>query len=127
MSIIAVFPRCFLRRCKHPGKEGVKIKTRSFAIRLPTDHWIWEQPDRRRVVEEALKQYKSLSPEMAQIRKTLAEINSQLVKYRDLSAVPVEADRQEFNQQGGEEKTLPKTGEIDPAKFLNAIASAFEF
>ena len=66
---------------------------------------------------------------MAQIRKILAEINSQLVKYRDLSvtAVPVEADRQEFNQQGGEEKTLPKTGEIDPTKFLKAITSAFEF
>lgn len=54
-----------------PQKEVEEIKTRSLAIRLPADHWIWEETDRRRVIEEALAQYKGVS---TQYKELSAEI-----------------------------------------------------
>ncbi len=96
---------------------------KTLGVRLPIDHWIWLEPNKREVIEKALRQYRELSSEMGQIRKTVEEIRSKLAEQRDLSVqvVQTEAGRKEFKQE--EEG---KTSEIDPVKFLGAITSAFE-
>ena len=86
----------------------IEIKTKPLAIRLPSNHWIWEETDRRRVVEEALEQYKGAS-----------------TQYKELSAEIV-ALRQVIENGGGVLKIAPeKESEVKPKRDSRLKAEAF--
>ena len=63
----------FLRKTYTHMKEGEKIKTKPLTIRLPSEHWIWEEKNKRKTIEDALKQYRETSN---QHNKVLAELTA---------------------------------------------------
>ena len=86
-------------------------------VRLPSDHWLWQEANRREVIEEALKQHRDFSPEIiTEIRQMVEEIKSRL------------SGEEKIASQSQEEKAeINTTGEIDAKEFLKTIKNAFEF
>lgn len=64
------------------------MKTRVISLRLPYDHWIWQEQDRQAVVRLALNLYRqigdidskinTLSQELYEIKDVITEINNKI-------------------------------------------------
>jgi hypothetical protein len=68
--------------------EVVVLKTRVISLRLPKDHWIWQERDRQSVIRVALDLYRQISDirdkidgmnrEMDEIKSAINEIKNKL-------------------------------------------------
>lgn len=64
------------------------IIKKTLGVRLPADHWIFKEKNKRKVVEEALKQYKETGRTLNEIQQSVSEIKSILATGTFQNTVP---------------------------------------
>ncbi len=74
------------------------MKTRVLRVRLPVDHWIWNEANKSEIVRLALDWYKDLPGEVAVVRRAVEEIKTALAGGVNISSV---ASRESQGDEGG--------------------------
>ena len=85
------------------------MTSKILSVRLPLDHWIWDEKDKNKIIKEALEFYKQFQGDVKAIRNAIEEIDKKLTEiYTGQVSVRIDQDTADTVDQNGDTGPDPR-------------------